>query len=203
MPDAPAATPVLREPARSKCTRTSHESQENLIGHLEVKCRIPRAQNPFCASLLRRNAHGWACRKTRFWQKSSGRMPPTPDTMSINQRALARTRRTLTAATLLKWKWKGPKVELSWALEFEQEREFLTRSMESACYFLKFGNVRGYCYPSCYRHVFPYSNQLYIYIYIHMILYTINILSHDLDGLQLFSGFFQSRSFRKCQAGRC
>ena len=63
----------------------------------------------------------WACHKTHFWQKFSGKMPPTPDTMSTNQRALAQTRRTLSAATLLKWKWKGPKVELSLALEFEQE----------------------------------------------------------------------------------
>ena len=56
-----------------------------------------------------------------FLTEFSGKMPPTPDTMSTNQRALAQTRRTLSAATLLKWKWKGPKVELSLALEFEQE----------------------------------------------------------------------------------
>lgn len=134
-----------------------HIARPIFLQKIQGKCRMPRPQRLFCASLRGRNAHGhvtghkrtlmrkfrgkvpdtpsstpvlcklaqskctWACHKTHFWQKCSGKMPPTPDTMSTNQRALAQTRRTLSAATLLKWKWKGPKVELSLALEFEQE----------------------------------------------------------------------------------
>ena len=113
---------------QSTCTwtyRTSHFMQK-----IQGKCRMPRPQRPFCASLRGRNAHGhvtshkrnllrtfrgkvpdtpsskpvlcklapskctWACHKTHFWQTCSSKMPPTPDTTSINQRALARTRRT-------------------------------------------------------------------------------------------------------------
>ena len=118
---------------------------------IQGKCRMPRPQRPFCASLRGRNAHGhvtshkrnllrtfrgkvpdtpsskpllckpapskctWACHKTHFWQTCSSKMPPTPDTTSINQRALARTRRTLSAATLLKWKsGRGEKLNFLW-----------------------------------------------------------------------------------------
>ena len=56
----------------------------------------PRKATPFCASLRSRNAHGHVARayKSHLMRKFIGKMPNTPDTMSINQRAWTLTIRT-------------------------------------------------------------------------------------------------------------
>ena len=95
-------------------------------------------------------------------------MPPTPDTMSTNQRVFAQTRRTFSAATLLKWKWKGPKVELSLALEFEQEGVYCKEVCDCMLLslfivvFLRLSTLHTYTYSMDRK--FAYVHYMYLYV---------------------------------------
>ena len=65
MPDAPAATPVLREPARSKCTWTCHESQEDFNAEISRKMPdIPSSTPVLCK--LAQSKCTWACHKGKM-----------------------------------------------------------------------------------------------------------------------------------------
>ena len=83
MPDPYPATPVLCEPAQSKCTWTCQK--RHLCGNLRGKCRTLLPRPAFCASLRSRNTHGGNLR---------GKMPNAPDTTLIEHRALTPTVRT-------------------------------------------------------------------------------------------------------------
>ena len=60
VPYAKPATPVLCEPAQSKCTWTCQK--RHLCGNLRGKCRTLLPRPAFCASLRSRNAHGHVTR---------------------------------------------------------------------------------------------------------------------------------------------
>ena len=91
MQDTNTATPVLREPARSKCTWTSHKSHF----YAEIYREMPYAWTGDIVSCEPAQSKcTWTCQKSHFMQKFSGNWPDTDDTTSIEHRALTLTTRT-------------------------------------------------------------------------------------------------------------
>ena len=85
--------------------------KRNLMRKLTGKMPDTPSSTPVLRELAQSKCT-WACHKTHFWQKFTGKMPLIPDIISINQHALARTRRTLSVATLFGELYSTDKVEV-------------------------------------------------------------------------------------------
>ena len=94
MPNANTATPVLCQPAQSKCTWTFHKS--HFVRNLKGKCRkMPNANT--ATPVLREPAQSkctWTCHKSHVVWKFTGKMPDATDTTSIELRGSTLTIRT-------------------------------------------------------------------------------------------------------------
>ena len=93
VPHAHPATPVLREPAQSKCTQTLHKS------HFVWKFIGEKAADTSADIVFREPAQ--PKHKSHFAWKFTGGWPDTDDTTSIEHRALTPTVRT--PCTLCNW----------------------------------------------------------------------------------------------------
>ena len=91
MPDAPAAAPVLCEPAQSKCTWTFHKSHFAW----EFTGEMPYAST--ATSVLcepAQSKYTWTFHKSHSMRKFTGNWLDTDDTTSNEHRAIAPTVRT-------------------------------------------------------------------------------------------------------------